>query len=125
MHQIIQTDKAPAAIGNYSQAVKTASTLYLSGQIPLDPLTMALVEGGIKEQVMRVFENIKAVLSGAELNMSNVVKLTVYVTDLAAMPAVNDAIAHYFKKPYPARTSIQVAALPKSAAIEIDAIAIS
>ena len=124
MRQVIQTNKAPGAIGNYSQAIKFHQTLYVSGQIPLDPVTTSMVEGDIKAQVMRVLDNMKAILSAAGGAMNDVVKLTVYLTDLSAMPTVNDAIALYFKKPYPARTSIQVAALPKGALVEIDAIAV-
>lgn len=122
MRQIIFTEKAPAAIGSYSQAVQAGNTVYLSGQIPLDPSTMQLVEGDIRKQVDQVFENIKQVVEAAQGSMDNVVKLTVYLTNLADVSAVNEAIAHYFKQPYPARTTIQVSALPKGSAVEIEAL---
>ncbi len=122
MRQVIQTEKAPAAIGSYSQAIKIGNTVYLAGQIPLDPNTMALVDGDIKIQVSRVFENLKAVAAAAGGTMDNIVKFTVYLIDLANITAVNDAIAHYCKKPYPARTSIQVSGLPKGAVVEIEAV---
>lgn len=123
MRKIIHSEKAPGAIGSYSQAVEAGNTLYLSGQIPLDPQTMALVEGDINRQVAQIFENIKTVLEAANSNLDNVVKLTVYLTHLPDVAAVNEGIAHFFKQPFPARTTIQVAALPKNATIEIDAIA--
>lgn len=122
MREIIETTNAPAAIGNYSQAVVSGDTIYLSGQIPLDPVSMTLVEGDAKVQVKRIFENIKAVVTAAACRMDDIVKLTVYLVDLAMMPAVNEVIAEYFAKPYPARTSIQVSALPKGAVVEVDAV---
>ncbi|MEO8963525.1 MAG: RidA family protein [Gammaproteobacteria bacterium] len=122
MRQNINTDKAPAAIGSYSQAIKVGNAVYLAGQIPLDPKTMALVEGDITQQVSRVFENMKAVVEAANGTLDDVVKLTVYLTDLADIVTVNEVIAHYFKQPYPARTSIQVSALPKGATVEIEGI---
>ncbi len=122
MRQVIETSAAPAAIGSYSPAIRVNQTVYLSGQIPLDPAAMSLVEGGIKEQVKQVFENIKAVVEAAGGNLNQITKLTVYLMNLADITIVNEAIAHYFTKPYPARTSIQVAGLPKNALVEIEAI---
>jgi len=124
MRKMITTEKAPSAIGNYSPAVAAGNTLYLSGQIPLDPNTMMLVEGDIQRHVDQVFENIKMVLEAANSNLDEVVKLTVYLTNLADIAAVNDGIARYFKSPFPARTTIQVAALPKASTVEIEAIAV-
>src|SRR3990167_5565559 len=122
MRQAIHTDKAPAVIGNYSQAINAGNIVYLSGQIPLDPKTMLLISHDAKEQIDQVFKNIKNLAEAARGNLEKIVKLTVYLTDLSAMSMVNEAIAQYFKHPYPARTSIQVQALPKGASIEIDAI---
>jgi reactive intermediate/imine deaminase len=122
MRQVINTKNAPAAIGSYSQAVEAGNTVYLSGQIPLDPASMLLVEGDIRRQVDQVFENIKQVVEAAKGNMNNIVKLTVYLTDISNVTAVNEAIADYFEKPYPARTTIQVSALPKGAGVEIEAL---
>src|SRR5438445_4391367 len=118
MRNIINTEKAPNAIGSYSQAVEAGQMIYLSGQIPLDPSTMALVEGDASRQVAQIFENIKMVLLAANSNMDEVVKLTVYLTNLSDVTAVNEEIARYFKQPFPARTTIQVAALPKNATVE-------
>jgi len=120
--EIISTDKAPQAIGTYSQAVKTGSTVYLSGQIPLIPETMEMVEGDIKIQIHRVFQNLLAVANAAGGDLSNVVKLNVFLTDLADFPQVNEVMAEYFQQPYPARAAIGVVALPKAAAVEMDAI---
>ncbi len=122
MKQLIQTTDAPQAIGCYSQAIKTGQTIYLSGQIPLDPVTMTLVEGGIKPQITRVFENLQAVAAACGANLDAIVKLTVYLTDIGHLPLVNEVMANYFSEPYPARTSFAVAALPKNALVEIDAI---
>jgi reactive intermediate/imine deaminase len=122
MRQIIETKKAPAAIGSYSQAIKAGSTIYLSGQIPLDPETMTLVEGGIVAEATQIFENLKAVTEAAGGGLNDVVKLTVFLTHLPDLAAVNELMQRYFKTPFPARTSIQVSALPKGVAIEIDAI---
>lgn len=122
MRQVIETEKAPASIGAYSQAVKVGNTVYLAGQIPLDPTTMSLVEGDLNQQVSRVFENIKAVAKAAGGGMEHVVRLTVYLTDLSGIGVINEATAQYFKKPYPARTAIQVSALPKGASVEIEAV---
>ncbi len=120
--EIIQTDKAPQAIGTYSQAVKVGHTVYLSGQIPLIPETMALVEGGIAMQITRVFDNLKAVAEAAGGDFSHVVKLNVFLTDLANFPVVNEIMGQYFEQPYPARAAIGVASLPKGAEVEMDAV---
>lgn len=122
MRQAIHADQAPAAIGSYSAAIKAGHTVYLSGQIPLNPQTMQLVDGDIRQQVEQVFLNIKNVAAAAGMTLDAVVKLTVYLMDLSHIAVVNEAIARHFSQPYPARTSIQVSALPKSAAVEIDAI---
>ncbi len=122
MSDVIQTDKAPAPVGSYSQAVKTGQTVYLSGQIPLDPITMQLVEGGIEPQVRRVFENLKAVAEAAGGHMDAIVRITVYLLDLTHVNVINETMKTYFKKSFPARTTFGVAALPKGSAVEIDAI---
>jgi reactive intermediate/imine deaminase len=122
MQQLIQTQDAPAAIGTYSQAVKAGDTVYLSGQIPLDAETMTLVEGDMTVQATTIFNNMKAVAVAAGGGLHQIVKLTVFLTDLTELATVNEVMMRYFQMPYPARTSIQVAALPKGAAIEIDAI---
>lgn len=121
--EIIQTENAPAAIGPYSQAVRTGDTLYLSGQIPLDPATMELVEGGIEDQIRRVFDNLKAVLEAAGAGFSDIAKLNIFLTDLTHFPLVNKIMSEVFVEPYPARAAIGVAALPKGAQVEMDAIA--
>ena len=121
-HEIIKTDKAPQAIGTYSQAVKTGSTVYLSGQIPLHPESMELVGGNMRDQIQRVFENLRAVAVAAGGSLQDVVKLNVFLTDLSHFPLVNEVMAEYFSEPYPARAAIGVAALPKGAAVEMDAI---
>lgn len=120
--QIISTDKAPAAIGTYSQAVKAGDTVYLSGQIPLDPATMQLVAGGFEAQTVQVFENLKAVAEAAGGCLQDVVKLNIYLTDLTNFATVNELMARYFKEPYPARAAIGIKALPKDALVEMDAI---
>jgi len=120
--QIIQTDRAPEAIGTYSQAVRTGDTVYLSGQIPLVPETMALVEGDMEAQIRRVFDNLRAVARAAGGDLADVVKLNVFLTDLAHFPLVNQVMADYFETPYPARAAVGVAALPKAAAVEMDAV---
>jgi reactive intermediate/imine deaminase len=122
MKQLIESKNAPAAIGSYSPAVKVGNTVYLSGQIPLDPVTMNLVNGDMSLQVVRIFENLKDVAEAAGGNLDGVVKLTVYLLDLGNISVVNDTIKKYFTEPFPARTSIQVAALPKNAQVEIDAV---
>ncbi len=122
LKEIISTDKAPQAIGTYSQAVRVDRTVYLSGQIPLSPETMTLVDGDIKAQIVQVFENLQAVTLAAGGSFADVAKLSVYLTDLANFPLVNDVMGLYFKEPYPARVAIGVAALPKGAQVEIDGI---
>jgi reactive intermediate/imine deaminase len=118
----IHTPRAPAAIGPYSQAIRAGSTIYLSGQIPLDPKTMEIVKGDIRAQIRRVFDNLAAVAEAAGGSLANAVRLTVYLTDLANFPAVNEIMAEYCKEPYPARAAIGVAQLPRGAAVEIDGI---
>jgi reactive intermediate/imine deaminase len=120
--ETIQTDGAPAAIGTYSQAVRVDDTVYVSGQIPLDPATMELVAGPIEAQIRRVLDNLQAVARAAGGDLCDVVKLNVYLTDLAHFPLVNTAMAEYFGQPYPARAAIGVAALPRGAAVEMDAV---
>jgi len=117
----VSTPNAPAAIGTYSQAVRAGNTLYLSGQIGLDPQTGRLVDG-IENQILRVFENLKAVAEAAGGSLADAVKLTVYLTDLAHFARVNEIMSAYFKQPYPARAAVGVAALPRGALIEADAI---
>ncbi|WP_018949798.1 RidA family protein [Thioalkalivibrio sp. ALMg11] len=121
--EIIQTENAPAAIGPYSQAVRTGDTLYLSGQIPLDPKTMELVGGGIEDQIRQVFNNLKAVLEAAGASSTDIAKLNIFLIDLAHFPLVNEIMSEVFSEPYPARAAIGVAALPKGAQVEMDAIA--
>lgn len=120
--QVISTDKAPAAIGTYSQAIKVGNTVYLSGQIPLVPATMQMVEGPIDAQIEQVFENLKAVAEAAGGSLAHVVKLNVFLTDLGNFTRVNEIMARYFQAPYPARAAIGVASLPRAAAVEMDAI---
>jgi reactive intermediate/imine deaminase len=120
--EIISTDKAPQAIGTYSQAVKTGSTVYLSGQIPLIPETMEMIDGDIRQQIHRVFQNLQAVANAAGGDLSDIVKLNVFLTDLSDFPHVNEVMAEYFQAPYPARAAIGVAALPKDAGVEMDAV---
>lgn len=120
--EIIVTPNAPQAIGTYSQAVKVGATVYLSGQIPLMPDTMELVQGDIEQQITRVFDNLKAVAEAASGSLADIVKLNVFLTDLAHFPQVNEIMARYFKKPYPARAAVGVTALPKGAQVEMDAI---
>lgn len=119
---IINTSAAPAAIGPYSQAVRVDNLVFLSGQIPLDPVTMELVPGAIEEQSVRVLENMQAVAAAAGGNLQDIVKLTIFLTDLADFAAVNETMKRFFEVPYPARSTVQVAALPKGAAVEIEAI---
>jgi len=118
----IHTPKAPAAIGPYSQAVRAGSTIYLSGQIPLNPATMELAKGDIRAQTRQVFDNLVAVSEAAGGSLANAVRLTIYLTDLANFPVVNEIMAEYCKEPYPARVTIGVAQLPRGAAVEIDGI---
>ena len=120
--EIISTDKAPQAIGTYSQAVKVGSTVYMSGQIPLIPETMEMVEGDIRDQINRVFQNLLAVANAAGGDLSNIVKLNIFLTDLSHFPVVNEVMAEYFQQPYPARAAIGVSALPKDAGVEMDGV---
>ena len=120
--EIIQTKQAPQAIGTYSQAVKVDHTVYLSGQIPLVPETMTIIEGDIAAQITRVFDNLKAVAEAAGGDLGDIVKLNVFLTDLSHFPIVNEIMGLYFQAPYPARAAIGVAALPKDAEVEMDAI---
>ena len=120
--EIIHTDKAPQAIGTYSQAVKVDNTVYLSGQIPLIPGKMELVTGDIAAQIRRVFDNLKAVALAAGGDLKHVVKLNVFLTDLSHFPTVNEIMAEYFAAPYPARAAIGVAQLPRGAQVEVDGI---
>lgn len=119
---IIQTDSAPAAIGTYSQAVKVDNTVYISGQIPLDPATMEIVDGGIEAQITRVFDNLTAVSEASGGSLKDVVKLNIFLTDLSHFPSVNEIMAQYFSEPYPARAAIGVSALPKAVGVEMDAV---
>lgn len=118
--QPVVTDNAPGAIGAYSQAIKCGPTIYLSGQIPLDPKTMEVVSDDPRAQVDQVFKNLSAVCEAAGGSLADVVKLTVYLTDLAHGPIVNEVMAEYFDEPYPARAGIGVAALPKNVAVEVE-----
>ncbi|WP_243038937.1 RidA family protein [Dyella sedimenti] len=119
---IIATDKAPAAIGPYSQAVRTGNTVYFSGQIPLDPATGTMIEGDIAAQTRRVFDNLKAVAEAAGGSLEKIVRIGIYVTNLGHFATVNEIMEQYFKAPYPARSTIEVSALPKVADVEVDAI---
>ena len=120
--EIISTDKAPAAIGTYSQAVRAGDTVYLSGQIALSPTTMEIVDGGIEAQTVCVFENLLAVVEAAGGAPGNIVKLTIYLADLGHFAIINEIMGGFFQQPYPARAAVEVAALPRGALIEIDAI---
>ena len=122
MRKTIHTDKAPKAIGPYSQAVRAGNTVYFSGQIPLDPAIGELVTGDISFQTKRVFENLKAVCEAAGGTLGGIVRVGIYLTDLGNFAAVNAVMADYFKEPYPARSTIGVASLPRGAQVEIDAI---
>ncbi|MCB1826112.1 MAG: RidA family protein [Candidatus Competibacteraceae bacterium] len=120
--EIIKTDQAPAAIGTYSQAVKVGHAVYLSGQIPLDPVTAQLVDGGMEAQIRQVFDNLAAVARAAGGSLADTVKLNVFLTDLGHFALVNQIMAEYFQEPYPARAAIGVAALPRGAQVEMDAV---
>ncbi len=120
--EIIRTDAAPAAIGTYSQGVRVGDTVYVSGQIPLQPATMDLAEGDIEVQIRQVFDNVAAVARAAGGTLNDVAKLNVFLTDLSHFPLVNQVMSEYFSEPYPARAAIGVAALPKGAEVEMDAI---
>ena len=119
--QVIHTDKAPAAIGTYSQAIKVGDTVYLSGQIPLNPTRMELVEG-FEAQVVQVFENLKSVAEAAGGSLADIVKLNIFLIDLAHFATVNEIMGRYFQQPYPARAAIGVAALPKGSQVEMDGV---
>lgn len=119
---IIQSDKAPAAIGTYSQAVKVNNTVYLSGQIPLIPETMELIDGNFEAQAEQVFKNLNAVCKAADGSLENIVKLNLYLTDLSNFPIINEVMSRYFKEPYPARAAIGISQLPKGALVEADGI---
>lgn len=121
----ISTERAPAAIGPYSQAVRAGGTVYLSGQIPLDPATGELVTGDISAQTRRVFDNLKAVCEAAGGSLDGVVRVGIYVMDLSDFAQVNAVMAEYFQAPYPARSTIQVAGLPKGARVEVDAVLVT
>lgn len=120
--EIISTDKAPQAIGTYSQAVKCGNTVYLSGQIPLDPASMELVGGDMEASIVRVFENLKAVCEAAGGSMQDIAKLNIFLIDLSHFALVNEVMARYFEQPYPARAALAVASLPKGAPVEMDGV---
>ena len=122
--RVVQTELAPAAIGTYSQAIGMGNTVYLSGQIPLDPATMVIISEDIREQINQVFLNLSAVCEAAGGNLSQLVKVTVYLIDLAHFPLVNEAMTRFFQAPYPARAVIGVAALPRQALVEVDGVMI-
>lgn len=124
MKEIVSSPKAPKAVGTYSQAVIADKTIYVSGQLPLDPKTNEFAPGGFKAQASQVFSNLKNILAEAGYTLSDAVKVTVYLQDLANFAALNEVYAEFFKEPYPARVAFQVAALPKSAMIEADLIAV-
>lgn len=119
---IISTDKAPQAIGTYSQAVKIDNTVYLSGQIPLVPETMELVEGDMRIQITQVFNNLTAVAEASGSSLADVAKLNIYLTDLSHFPLVNEVMSEFFSEPYPARAAVGVAELPKASLVEMDAV---
>ena len=120
--EFVATDSAPSAIGPYSQAVIVGDYIFTAGQIALDPATMELVDGDIDRQIVQVFENLAAVARAARGDLDDVVKLNVYLVDLAHFPRVNEIMARYFESPYPARAAVQIAALPRGAAVEMDAV---
>ena len=119
--QVIQSSDAPAAIGPYSQAIRVGDTLYMSGQIPLDPKTMQIVDGGVEPQAHQVFRNLRAVAAAAGATLNDIVKLTILMADIVEFAKVNEIMASYFDAPYPARATYQVAALPRGARIEVEA----
>jgi reactive intermediate/imine deaminase len=120
--EIIKTDKAPQAIGTYSQAVKAGTTVYLSGQIPLVPETMEMVEGDMEAQIRRVFDNLQAVAQAAGGSLADIAKLNIFLTDLGNFALVNEIMSGYFSEPYPARAAIGVSSLPRGAGVEMDAV---
>jgi len=119
---IIHTDNAPAAIGTYSQAVKAGNTVYLSGQIPLIPETMEMVEGGFTEQAEQMFKNLNAVCEAAGGSLQDIVKLNIYLTDLANFPIINEVMGQFFEPPYPARAAVGISQLPKGSMVEADGV---
>jgi len=120
--EIISTDQAPAAIGTYSQAVKVGNTVYLSGQIPLVPETMEMIESDIEAQIRRVFDNLSAVAAAAGGSLADIAKLNIFLTDLGNFAKVNEVMAEYFQQPYPARAAVEVAGLPRNAGVEMDGV---
>lgn len=120
--ELIHTHDSPVAIGTYSQAVKVGNTVYVSGQIPLDPATMTMVEGSMEAQIRRVFDNLKAVAEAAGGSLQDIVKLNVFLTDLSCFALVNEVMAAYFAEPFPARAVIGVASLPRGSSVEVDAV---
>ena len=120
--EIISTDQAPAAIGTYSQAVKVGNTVYLSGQIPLVPETMEMIEGDMEAQIRRVFDNLSAVAAAAGGSLADIAKLNIFLTDLGNFAKVNEVMAEYFQQPYPARAAVEVAGLPRNAGVEMDGV---
>mgnify|MGYP000164968688 CR=1 FL=1 len=120
--QIVSTDRAPKAIGTYSQGVRVGNFVFISGQIPLDPMTMEMVTGDMEAHIRRVFDNLQAVAQASGAGLADTVKLTVFLTDLVHFPLVNQVMADYFQPPYPARAAVGVAALPRGALVEMDAI---
>ena len=120
--EIVSTDQAPAAIGTYSQAVKVGNTVYLSGQIPLVPETMEMIEGDIEAQIRRVFDNLSAVAAAAGGSLADIAKLNIFLTDLGNFAKVNEVMAEYFQQPYPARAAVEVAGLPRNAGVEMDGV---
>ena len=120
--EIISTDQAPAAIGTYSQAVKVGNTVYLSGQIPLVPETMEMIEGDIEAKIRRVFDNLSAVAAAAGGSLADIAKLNIFLTDLGNFAKVNEVMAEYFQQPYPARAAVEVAGLPRNAGVEMDGV---
>ncbi|MBL4679875.1 MAG: RidA family protein [Pseudomonadales bacterium] len=122
MKEIVETQNAPAAIGTYSQAVKHGNTLYISGQIPLDPSSMEVVSEDIREQINQVFSNLSAICQAAEVSLNDTIKFNVYLTDLSHFPIVNECMALILDQPYPARAAVEVSALPKGVSVEVEAI---
>lgn len=122
MKTIVATEHAPSAIGTYSQAVKVGNTVYMSGQIPLDPKTMEIIDGDFKAHTRQIFDNLKAVALAAGGDLSDIVKMNIFLTDMALFPQVNEVMASYFVEPYPARACVAVAGLPKGVDVEIEAV---
>lgn len=123
--RIISTENAPRAIGPYSQAIRAGNTVYLSGQVPLDPATGELVTGDFEHEARRVFENLQAVAQAAEATLDDAVRVTIYLVDMAQFPVVNAVMAQYFREPYPARVTIGVASLPRGARVEVDCVLVT